>query len=214
MKIETPLVPVAPRPDPSNGRPADNFAAWLNSPVLSRSDDSYYWQHQAQLQKSALQFQSTQSEITKQWATDTTEPSNLVLSAEQNTNLPMTSTGASSGLRSFLSAPEPLSVSDLEQLNSLLQTGSKQALILHDVRIMRRIDADKIAPNRSPRLIPQTSGANKSHQLFLTDLTAELSLNTSKLNREEVQDLKKIIKQWLNDKGYALTRVIINGVTL
>jgi|GEM_PF-2676280 len=191
----------------------ESFLALLDPSRSSQSGDEYYSQHQAQLQQSALQFRSSpdQNVSAPRPVEEVFSEGDPVKSEEQQT-LDNQVLSANSGKNPVLMNNPPLSTPDVSELISQLKTAGKQNFVIEDVQIRIQNDKPKPAEFVSRQATSGNEAVHKSHHLFLTDKHAELSLNTQDLAKNEVQDLKKTIKEWLKGKGFSLSRLIINGV--
>lgn len=176
-----------------------------------RKEDDFYWLHQNQLQQSALTFyplvdkkipmQSTYSEITCQ--AHTLEKKAMAIEARTQINNP---------LEKKLLYPISIVSHDITALITSIKTVLNQSIYTSTTKKAKETIATmspKQILNHQALTIPALL---KKHQLFLSDKTAELTLNTSDLSQQQANELQRIIKDWLINKGYVLKQLIINGV--
>ena len=187
------------------------FEAYFNG---KQSGDEYYQQHLSQLQQSAITFdQPINTENTRQHIENTTKESET---RDAKTIEPHEIDNQKPGkAQPSIAQTEPVTnhpVDLLAPLLTLIETTLKPiaAAVLPNPIIT------PITPNKSTLMLQpnplQAKPAYNPHQLFVQGNQVELTLNTHRLNKQEVTQLKTVIKQWLVQKGYQLNRLIINGV--
>lgn len=211
MKIDPQLTMLTSNFEPFERETESGFDQLLDSPVKERTDDDYYWQHQNQLQQSALTFNPLASKarspiIISDDAAITQEAPRVIVT----TNAEITH--ASIALDRYL--PESTTPSELEVLQ--LFATIKTTLEPKGNPPEGEITDQSTAKNTSKHVMSnQTLLPNalfKNYQLYLNDNSVELTLNTAQLSKHQANELQKLIKQWLTKKGYSLKQLIINGV--
>ena len=214
MKIDNQVMPLANKQ--ASVKPEINalFEDWLDAPTANSNSDDYYWQHQNQLQQSALTFASTnKSERTARSVEVATLPdqeSGMIAKNNVFARQPL----LASALNSDNAPPEPLlnSVSPMKPIIAVFKKAIESTAMPIDNKILSKPDAKNSGKETITKQTMPTNLIFKNHQLFINNNLAELTLNTSQLSKQETQELQKLMKQWLMHKRYALTKLIINGV--
>ncbi len=179
----------------------------------SRNGDDYYWQHQSQLQRSALTFNPLLSRAKIPVITPADEtmtqpaPPPLATDATQqrpHINIPQ---------ERYLPEPTMLSEIDVQQLILTIEKfienpGNNLEFKMTDQTVSKPSRCQQPINNQAS----QPNALFKNHQLFLSNNVVELTLNTVPLSKQEAYELQKLIKQWLANKGYSLKQLMINGV--
>lgn len=180
--------------------------------LLDSTGDEYYRQHQNQLQQSALTFKS--SVAVKELSPKTT--------AEQlnqpNQRLPASQLNLSAQLirHSIVANVE-------KPQESCIPTEADFNELITNIEIFSNQQADTLSAKISERpqlksnltAIRNTSVPDtpfKNHHLHITENAVELTLNTSQFSGKQAKEIQTLIKQWLQNKGYRLQQLIINGV--
>ena len=189
------------------------FACLLDDTNKKHKSDDYYWQHQNQLQRSDLTFNSVESQSKSQMIS----PKNQTIAHQVQT------VGSAQCALEFISVNDFLNrgssksttTSELEikQLSSAIEIFLESPTDHSDVKM---VDEEISQNNRYQKLMRnQTSlpsATFKNYQLFLNNNQIELTLNTTHFSKQQSNELQKSIKQWLTNKGYSLKQLIINGV--
>ena len=217
MKINNQLLASGNALKPSMRTQEANFEQLLRPPIKTRQGDEYYLQHQDQWQESALTFEpinhKTYQPLSALTAAPTTTSSDTTM-PRLPPKSPDTTTRHLSPTAHGLSA-EPsivrhsgLRIQTAERRNEISTLGQHEQKIVKEQIKVENITA---AISNKQTLCPETLRNN--HHLFLNQREAELSLNTQHLNKQQINELQILIKQWLRSKGYSLKQLIINGVT-
>jgi hypothetical protein len=213
MKIDNQITSLAKKPTSAEPRFDALFEDWLDTPSTKKNGDDYYWQHQNQLQQSALMFSSVNKqeaskrdnrEVLPDQDNRTAIKNSVFVSPAMITPIPKPVDTPSPSLASLISLAEP-------QITGLKET-HEPTTMSSDSKIINKMDAKNNSIEFIIRQILPKNSIFKNHQLFINNNEVELTLNTSQLSKEETHQLQKFMKQWLNQKGYALTKLIINGV--
>jgi len=177
--------------------------------------DDYYWQHQHQLQQSALRFTPRACQAKK-----------ANLASAENVELPITEWIATNQCNSNVLGSTPSRQLENNAFSPTFGPYFKVDQLI--TTVYTRLEtperppecaiADKsLVKDNNTRVINKqlllTSMTYKNHQLFINDNLVELALNTTQLSKQQTNELQQFIKQWLTNKGYALKRLIINGVS-
>ncbi|CEG57449.1 hypothetical protein [Legionella fallonii] len=214
MKISEPLVATPQQTSTKLSSSQDNldFELWLKTPTKQNSGDEYYWQHQEQLQQSALQFDS------------------LTLAHQQQQNIKVSSIQLASQLTDLQIMDRPINRDSLnvlheeinkpgssaaEALNLLIQTEQKSSPTIMPCEVNSSSLSIRNSMERKEIKVINDSNARytfKNHHLFIQDQEAELTLNNQGMDAKEEKELIQTIKTFLKDKGIALNKLIINGV--
>lgn len=215
MKIENQLsVPLGQNLSAQHQSSPD-FENWLcNSAKRNTGGDDYYWQHQDQLQQSALTFKFRMA-LSQD---DDHNNHSLLASAEKtelNDSVITSNHPYSCSQESYLSFDSKTIVVDqltrdivqcLSQQKDCLPTENTQANRQPNQQKMPAVSAECLQPALTKML------AFKNHQIFIQGNQIELTLNTANLSKQEVQDLKKMLKKWMTNQGLVLKQLIINGI--
>ncbi|MFI4918187.1 MAG: hypothetical protein ACHP65_01375 [Legionellales bacterium] len=215
MKINEHL-PVTAKQNPSENQASPHdFERWLNSPTQQNSGDEYYWQHQEQLQQSALNFNAAPAVALKK--TPST-PNHAAVDSHARTQ----------------QEPTPMPTQELPSKALSLNTHNSQFTAMKlgtELRALEQLltpSAPFASSNKAPLKtnnnapLPKTAtkGAttstvlqSKKHHLFVQDENAELTLNTHELASDEQEQLEQLIQSSLKQKGLILRKFTINGVT-
>ncbi len=198
--------------DVSKDNQHNDFETLLNP---GQFDDNYYWQHQNQLEQSALTFEPHSSMNKTQTIHFQDKPTLSQLYSESHaespkqsilpeherilTRLEMTQEQVLEfkPITAGISHPIEKTITPPERQNSPIKDhGSKIKYIKNSL-----VQTDRLTPVQF-----------KNHQLFIEDKQAELTLNTTTLSFDEAHALKTLLKKWLQAKSYTLKQLIINGV--
>lgn len=214
MKIDSQSVPLPTQSAAYAPERDEGFEQLLHSPTKQTKDGDYYWQHQDQLQQSALTFYSLNHNVR------IAKEINGVMKINEPTNCPIDEANLEVAQHQIRFETETNAIS--RELNSLSDCELNELVTLikktiealgnsveqkpNDKPIVRSIKQQEIS---SPSALPDA--VLKNHQLFLNNNAAELSLNTSRLSTQEASELKKLIKKWLINKGFTLKQLVING---
>ena len=215
MKIDGQIAPLASNFTSVESDKTSGFDRLLDSPT--HQGDDYYWQHQHQLQVSALTFHPL---------VDSKAKKNLITSNYQDINQSITTPKAipNADTRQLLvPINKPLEQSSSESIR--LSVPEVESVIATLEHILQNPGVDPSARRMDPFVTNNSHGPQpinhpaslpnsmfKNYQLFLTNNVVELTLNTTQLSKQQASDLEKIIKQWLTHKGYSLKQLTINGV--
>ena len=186
----------------------------LNPRPSVRSFDNYYWQHQNQLQPSALTFQAlVQDEKSRvgPHAEALVDFESQRLDNHTGKNVPLTTTLILT-IKSHSSSaiiPRPFDVESL--LNEMNQPFNPQTNPL-EPNLMQRVANPTNVRVKRCAVTPTTLSSFKNHHVFINDDCIELTLNTCTLSLTEANALQQSIKKWLIQNGYVLKTLIINGV--
>jgi hypothetical protein len=190
---------------PSGQNKDSDFDALMHS----SDGDSYYWQHQHQLQRSELTFHSLAHENKK---------SSIMLESSQ-----IMDKLTDSSLENLIPVYVHLNIpEEIHQPHAVIPSIIDKEVLTTLTEIMRPsgylTEPNKIADQRVDNiegLNPQNLSPNsffKHYQIFINDAGVELTLNTTQLTKQQTQEVQKLIKQWLTTSGYRLQQFIINGV--
>jgi len=212
MKIENQSMPVINKQVNVGWASAQQWSLHIDSVEPdTRQADEYYWQHQHQLQQSDITFNpvevNTPAPITpdRELAKDSINP-----------------------MEKF--SPESLTLSefDMQQLNDIHRDiiavsteseprpsgrGAILTFTLPDGRGSDSVETTRSINTilRKPLITPTSTSIFKHYQLFIDDNQVELTLNTAHLSKLQVIELQTFIRQWLNQKGYTLKQLVLNG---
>lgn len=178
---------------------------------LPRQGDAYYWQHQSQLQQSALSFESSihlsQVRVDQLNVRDNAEPHAI---ESDGFDTPTVMKGH------LLMLIEPLIASPVELTPVLLEPLVRQierlAGVLPSVAERVCVDEKTEAIHQSSAFKTPVLPSHRPYQLFIDKGQVELALNTAAFPKQSIDALHQVIKQWLLHKGYSLKQLIINGV--
>lgn len=211
MKISDQLITNTFHPGSSKNGHDVYFDALLNSSVKQNSGDEYYWQHQNQLQQSALRFNPLCVKHIEQLEFEPTETGKPCINLQTDTSdtvQQISNSSIKTGCEVIETALLPMIP---EQSNKTVKAVFEQVMIYLENKLedkLTRNDAHKLILSKQP--IADTV-IFKNHQLFIDNNVVELTLNTSQLSKDETSELQKLVKQWLANKGYILKQFIING---
>ncbi|HBI22112.1 MAG TPA: hypothetical protein DDY37_05960 [Legionella sp.] len=185
----------------------------INPPPSVRSFDNYYWQHQNQLQPSALTFQALVQDEKSHVGPNAEALVGFESQRLNNTgkNAPLTTTLILTieSHRPAAIIPRPFDVESL--INGMSKPLNPQAIPLEPSVSLPVVNPTKVMVNSSV-VTPTTLSSFKNHHVFINKQCIELTLNTRALSSREAKTLQRTIKQWLVQNGYALKTLIINGV--
>ncbi|ARG96958.1 hypothetical protein [Legionella micdadei] len=189
----------------------------LHSRILSniqKTDDEYYWQHQKDLENSALNFQSLINGDTRHYSSPVAEnestritdsESSPLVKPNAKTNTKMANPNFVFSEKNSLLGPES---------NSYLPQGQSENYAFNiqtnSSPLQNNSTLDKLSPKVSPN--KPTLINLKNHQLFILNNEAEFSLNTIDLDYQQIKNLVQLLQKWLTNKGIRLQQLIINGV--
>ena len=213
MKIDAQIAMLNTMIEPNKYEQDTCFEHVLDSPGKERQDDDYYWQHQSQLQQSALTFnplvgKASHPEITSFDKAIVKSPALVATDIEQQLThlciimdnyVPMSTTIAELGIEQLIDGIS----------TTLNPTGRHAEAEITDQAVVNKYSKQPIS---NQPLLQSTLLSFKNHQLFLSDNALELTLNTTHLSKQQASELQKLIKQWLTQKGYTLKQLMINGV--
>lgn len=174
--------------------------------------DAYYWQHQDQLQQSALTFK-TPMHSTKPLMPDAAPHLTIANECHQTLNIPKDAilkrvqTTKPAEINKDILLDNPMDTMFVQFKNSLQRlsiTPDKPPLSSETYA------KNAIKPMSSTR--QQVLSTFKNYQLFISDSQVELSIQTEHLSNQDVRELHIAIKHWLTDNGYSLKKWVINGV--
>lgn len=215
MKINPQPLPVFQHAEhlEQHQQPSD-FDRWLLKP--KRSGDDYYWQHQDQLQQSALRFDA----VIKPIDTSVTKDNPSCLLTIKTTEITESDTVKISGLPGMTpsaAAKTIQSLPDFKALHSIinqwLKEGREDLANPAPSTLHRETRATQPVLTSEPRSLSGTPSPEfKNHQLFQNNQTVELAFNALALNPAEIHNLKKMIKTWIARQGLVLDQLLINGV--
>lgn len=213
MKIMSQLLSETLKTTPNANQHDVFFDVLLNAPMNETKGDEYYWQHQNHMQQSALTFNTlairTEKPLNDYAANSMNHP--VSQAGTVHTIQPIPSQYAD--MQCVTSKILPSLTMPIEHLTSVINTMRELSAIQPESRLADNVRRNIISsPTHINQIIPEKA-VFKSWQLFLNNNFAELSLNTTQLSKEETNELHKLIKQWLTEKGYALKQFIINGVS-
>lgn len=174
-------------------------------------DNHYYWQHQNQLQPSALTFdalvQDKKAPAAPNLETSNTKASRPVDKTSENASLITTRVVTIESLTPTKIIPRRFDMDALiNHINKRLDT--PMAVLKPEIR-STGFNPTK-AMTQPFSALPQA--CFKHHHLFIDEDNIELALNTRALSQRESNELQRTIKQWLLGNGYILKTLIINGV--
>ncbi len=210
MKINGQL-PVLPNQSlPQGNREETGFDNLLCTPSKHTQGGDYYLQHQNQLQESALTFKSLSRN----------KPSaSIVLNPIEHSEINQESLTDLNGVTHNLAEDPSLlklefstpitALNDEIKLVALIEKTSNLVPNNLNTEIINKPSANKLLELKTNSVLTET--VFKNHQLYISDNTVELTINTTQLSKQETFELKKLIKQWLADKGLAVKQWIING---
>lgn len=214
MKINQPLsssLPTQTRSSPCfKTNEKDQWMASLDvkKPITTQADE-YYWQHQHQLQQSALTFNATTHEHDVASAPDTNQSKiddDPTLSSLSNSPLPPALLPAS---LLKIKSPEHLNLYTPEVATCSAHPATLLANYLVTEKEHQALtDAIKTVVDKT---MQRPTATIKPYQLFIDDNQVELALNTTHWSQQEILDLKSFIHQWVQKKGYSLKQLILNG---
>lgn len=189
------------------------FEQLINTPAKADTGDEYYWQHQDQLQRSDIQFQSSTFDLKRKEAPaetfcSKTDPKPAQQASKQNERIP--EEAIDSHKRHIMSYRLPINPFVSKPLHASSQTTIACAAV-HSMPTKNQERAmDKIKANSTS--YPAYPKVFKTHHLFIEQHQAELTLKTQTLDPSEQKELKQLIKTYLKNKGISLKHLTINGV--
>lgn len=212
MKITAQLVPDTGKKTITQNNHDAYFDVLLNSSTRETTGDDYYRQYQHQMQQSELTFHSLATRIKKPanndvegFETHINTPSEMPYADEQS---------SCTGIEPKNDITKPVSslMLPLEQFVLAIKTMREQASMPLENKRIENIEKDTDSTPVRINQLPEKNIIFKHHQLFLNNNLAELTLNTTQLSKDETNELQRLIKRWLANKGYTLKQFIINGV--
>lgn len=179
---------------------------------LIRQDDAYYWQHQNQLQQSAITFNPFVRDTHQTITSDTKKTTNItnpVINITANEPSPVHVLF----IRLEKTTPECITAPELiiEQLMMHIEHITEQTSMGTEHQIVEQPIVKKTLYLK-PVLNAATPSTFKNYQLFLEDNQVELTFNTTRLSKQHITALQKSVQHWLRDRGYTLKQLMINGV--
>ncbi len=171
--------------------------------------DNYYWQHQNQLQPSALTFQALVQDkkapaAATSEAAETSEPRPFD-KATLSTTLVIT-------IKSQMPAEIMLRHFDVDALINGVNKQINAQAILPQLGVAQSVINQTKTITQSGTVTSPAFVSFKNPHVFIDEHCIELTLNTRALSLQEANALQRTIKQWLVQNGYALKTLIINGV--
>ncbi len=188
------------------------FQQALNPLQSKKGGDEYYWYHQQQLEISDLQFKPLKHSKGDQIALDSKQSSAPINTEFQEKTM----------------VKEPAIFKNEKEIKEQIYA---------PVNYENNLKKEPLLAEKKPSLIALPSGLNqkiksflepannclenkakfhsqvlKEHQLFIHENEAEFSLNTSNLTKQQSEELRLLLKEWLQSKGIKLQQLIINGV--
>ncbi|CDZ77056.1 hypothetical protein BN59_01335 [Legionella massiliensis] len=188
------------------------FAQCLETSCRGKTGDDYYWQHQQELQNSALQFKpltsinklNSQTLAENEPATDR-KLSKLVLSQEFSAPIAKSETF----IPDYQIKIWTQEFSEL--INSVYDKSGQFSSCDSNEFSQEKLRPSAISEPLANKVFTRPL-VFKNHQLFIRTNEAEFSLNSADLNKEQIKELSLLVKQWLSNKGIKLEHLIINGV--
>lgn len=186
-----------------------NTDSYLKSPFDEKGN--YYWQHQSQLQQSALTFNSTINAAEAQQLSN----NNII----KETPIPPLKIDDSSSITCLSIKIETNTASstnltplNIDQFIAHIKTNTEQTVCMQN-NILSKDVHNKTRLNAIPKQNASSVSAFKHYQLFTDDSQqVEITLNISQLSKQHLNQLKQFIQQYLTQKGYRLKQLMINGV--
>ncbi|WP_028388031.1 hypothetical protein [Legionella fairfieldensis] len=214
MKINEEIPIINQPPLIRDNKKIQNFEHWLPSPTGEATGDEYYWQHQQDLQHSALHFQHFQNAKKN----DITP-----IESAKNTDISCLKVLPSEKAAAHLMPPSPINSEQFypsasiqrifQQFVRLFEPASDNNII-YQANINEQ-NSSNVEPYNKSLVNEQTKSEKsfKNYHLFIDANQAEFTFNTTHLDTRQVKDLSLLIRQWLGKRGIRLQQLIINGVT-
>ena len=214
MKIESQLTVIDGIRNTTTTKHAFEFDCLIDTENHTRKDDDLYWHHQDQLQQSELTFKSDSLLHTTHLAIRAKDANKDFTMAQSNELSLPPSDGVSIFSNKKIPTLESIMLSNqlLSVLVTQIQSQLKPTHCLPEERATIA-QTNKALQTPTTRKI-ETNAINetfKNYQLFLNGNQVELTLNTTLFSKQEIQDLRVLIKQWLTQKNYTLKQLLING---
>jgi hypothetical protein len=179
----------------------------------TRQADEYYWQHQHQLQQSDITFNSVVRDTNPLIPPDATllkSPINLMekfnLHQLNNINAHPITVPTENVDRVRKGACDVLTAAPI-----LVGTSQAPLPLLPTISIETMSEAINTVL-RKTLPTPTATIMLKPYQLFVDDDDRiELTLNTTHLSKQQGLELQTFIRQWLNQKGFTLKQLVLNG---
>lgn len=199
-----------PKPD-VNQRAFDDL---VDTPTQNNTGDEYYWQHQSQLQQSALDFTRHQ-----QQAVNTRPTINNTVCTHNNTpqysNIPLELPTNLSVQEQVSDTSKTICVKASERHTSRSSSPSKQAItptVIHHHEELTEQSLVQSVETPHRKYLAMMQQIAKNHHLFIKDQHAELSLQINTSTPHEIKAIKQWIKKQFKQQGLTL-QLTINGVT-
>ena len=211
MKIDAQSMLFTRQRTSENSDQASGFETLLTT--QPRQADDYYWQHQNQLQQSAISFKPVKMDANPQIKPKLVEETCVSQQQIYPVQLDVADHVELQKSEPQLSAdqPHPATKIVIEQLITRIKKSIEQLKIQSEHAIAEQPNIPNIA-NLTPMPLTAVPITFKNYQLFLNDNQVELTFNTSGLSKQQINELHNVVKQWLVQKGYALKQLTINGV--
>jgi hypothetical protein len=218
MKINESLQSLSgQKPQAQNATPED-FGQWFKeheekiaTPTKQSSGDEYYWQHQNQLQQSALRFEATSF---KEAPSKTTllQNTEVVMTAPQVQKQNVLSSKQEQSLLPNTQS-QIVSTTQLTHLMTELESVFEQYRLQPVTgQIQKTIESKNCSPLVNSMRQTSIPPRFKNYHLFIQGAQIELTLNLKPLNNQEQKEIIDLIQTHLKKKGLLLNRLIINGV--
>lgn len=184
----------------------------MHSPLLKKTStaDDNYWQQQLNLQQSDIHFNkhltdSEQLSLNQQNISQTIQSTTPTHSQKQLITLAIDIHIEKTNNRSH-----PLSMIEWEPGLSVLKENGLQAgeyIIFKNTQDSSRKINQLFNQSVKSILVPMY----KKHQMYMDEHRVELAFNTHDLSKQNLTKLQAMLKHWLNQKGYTLKKLLING---
>ncbi|WP_347251594.1 hypothetical protein [Legionella sp.] len=181
-----------------------------------KTSDEYYWQHQQQLENSALTFQSLLTEDKNPYPRSISSVQSTRVAVPASKPLEKRAPDNTYDLNPTLPLQQAKSPINFEQNSYFIRPNQMENKAFNaqekysDTPLANRDCANK--KTSALTLNKVECDPVKNHQLFIFNNEAEFSLNTTALDIQQINELIQLIKQWLTSKGIRLQHLRINGV--
>ena len=191
-----------------------SFDSLIDTESHARQDDDYYWQHQHQLQQSDITFNAKPQELSNPGLSDNRNPRLSTENREQSieNDLDVMVSIVSEALHPEKIEPPTNDNRSVNTTAKILHLALQAAIVEHSrgLDVMAH-DSQTNVTNLSQQPMLALASVFKHYQLFLDGNQVELTLNTTHLSKQQVSELHTFIREWLNQKGFTLKQLILNG---
>ncbi len=195
------------QPPSAKQQPKSDFESLL-APFSAKGNA--YWQHQNQLQQSALTFKPAITHAETKVTPDN-EPVKESITLPIKIDAAPEVTHIAMQIGKSTPASTTLSKLTIEQLITQIKTTTaKPSPVKNDQTLIQSNNTNKINPKTMPDMM--FASTFKQYQLFSDNMQVELTLSITHLSKQQQHELQQFIRQNVSQNGYTLKQLIINGV--